>query len=141
MKIVNLTSLFLILTNLFSCHQSKVSGSSDNSIFADAVVKKDGEKLTAQFIFYRQISEILNSKENKDFGRSPVIVDFPKLNGVEMKEVKTSDIQKVYLAEIENVEKDYTSKFMRKDGEYRAIIRINPNDLKLITAEFRRTEK
>lgn len=141
MKIITLTSLSLILTNIFSCNQSKASALSDNSIFADVSVKKDGEKLTAQFIFYRQISEILNGKENKGFGRSPIIVDFPEMNGVEMKEVKNSDIQKIYLAEIENVAKDYISKFMRKDGEYHAIIRINPIDVKPITAEFRRTEK
>jgi hypothetical protein len=131
-------SLFLILANIFGCSTQKKS-EPDDSIFADVIVKKAGDKFTAQFMFYRSISEILNGRENKGFGKSPVVVDFPQINGVEMKVINPNEVLKVYLAEIENVEKDYTVTFMRKDGEYRAVVRINPNNLsQSISAEFKK---
>ncbi len=132
-------SLFLILANIFGCSIQKES-EPDNSIFADILVKKDGEKLTAQVMFYRPISEILNGRENKGFGKNPVVVSFPKINNVEMKQVESKDFSKIYSAEIESVEKDYTVTFSRKDGEYKSVIHINPNDLsKPLRAEFERT--
>ena len=72
MKIKTLTGLLLVLTNIFGCNQSKVSNPSDNSIFADVLIKKNGEKLTAQFMFYHDISEVVNGKEIHGFGKSAV---------------------------------------------------------------------
>ena len=129
----------IFLTNIFGCDGTKNSEPSKDSIFADVMVKKVSEKTTAQFTFYRDISEIVNGKEIKGFGKSPVVVDFPKINGAEIKQVESKDVSKIYSAEIEGVEKDYTITFSRKDGEYQSVININSNDLsKPIRTEFER---
>lgn len=144
MKILNLTTLLFFLANAFGCHGQKPAAPPENWILADVIVKKDGGKPTAQFVFYRDISEVVDGKEIKGFGKSPVIVDFPKINGLAMKEIVNKEIvnkdaPKLYLAEIENTAQDYTITFSRKDGEYQAVIRIDPNDLsKTIRAEFER---
>ncbi len=134
---LKIMSLLLLFANLFNCSTPKKTETYPFS--ADVLIKKDGEKLTAQFMFYAPISEILNGKENRGFGKSPLIVDFPKINGVAMKEVKTSETTKMYLAEIESAEKDYTVTFMRKDGEYQGVFRATESDLgKTITVQFKK---
>jgi hypothetical protein len=142
MKILKFTSLFFLLANVFACAAQKSPAPEPDQIMAEVTVKKEGEKTLARIMFYRPISEILNGRENKGFGKSPVVVDFPKINGAPMKEIEAPNVQKMYTAEIEPAAKDYTVTFMRKDGEYRAVVRIDPHDLsKPLNPEFKRTEK
>ncbi len=134
---LKIMGLFLLIASLLNCSTPKKGES--YPFAAEVLIKKDGEKLTAQFMFYMPISEIVNGKKNRGFGKSPIVVEFPKLNGFEMKEVQTSETKKSYLAEIENVEKDNTVTFMRKDGEYHGNFRVNESDFgKTITVQFRK---
>lgn len=138
---LKLMSVFVLLANLFSCSAQKKTEAFPFG--ADVIIKKDGEKIVGQFNFYSPISEILNGKENTGFGKSPLVVNFPKLNGVEMTEKKVNDSYKVYLADIESLnDKDYTITFSRKDGEYQGILHLTENDLgKNVTVNFKKNEK
>jgi hypothetical protein len=111
----------------------------DNPIFADILVKKDDRGIRVELMFYRDLSKIVNGKEIKGFGKNPVVVGFPKINGVEMREIVSRDVLKIYSTEIEDPEKDHTVTFRRKDGEYQAIIRLNPDQLSQpVKARFKR---
>lgn len=137
---LKLMSIFLLIASFFNCSPQKKIESFPFG--ADVIIKKDGEKIVGQFNFYSPISEILNGKENRGFGKSPLIVDFPKLNGIEMQEKKINDSYKVYLAQIESLDKDYTVTFSRKDGEYIGILHLTENDLgKNVTVNFKKNEK
>jgi hypothetical protein len=111
----------------------------DNSIFADVLVKKGDRGIRAEFMFYRDLRKIVSGKEIKGSGKNPVVIGFPKINGVEMRELVSRDGSHLYSAEIENPEKEYTVTFRRKDGEYQAIIRLNPDHLSQpVKARFKR---
>ncbi len=130
----------LLFANLFNCFTQKKT---DNFVFgADVLINKNGEKIVAQFMFYLPISEILNGKENHGFGKSPVIVEFPKLDGIAMTEKKSTDSIKIYIAEIDSFGKDHIVTFSRKDGEYQGILHLTENDLgKSVTVNFKKTKK
>lgn len=139
MKLRKWTVFLLFLANLLGCHGEKPPRPSENSILAEVSVQKDGAKTTAKFMFYQDISEVVDGKEIKGFGKNPVVVDFPKINGLAMKEIVNKDAPKMYQAEIEKAAQDYTVTFSRKDGEYQSIIHLDPNDSgQPVKAEFKR---
>lgn len=111
---------------------------SDAYFFSDVFIQKDKGKIDLKFTFYREISEILNGRENKGFGKAPLVVDFPKIDDVLMKETATNGIR-IYSAEIENKPKEHFISFMRKDGLYKAKFRFDPNESQTtIRLEFRK---
>lgn len=48
--------------------------------------KADRKKQTVQVTFYRDITEVVDGQEKKDFGKSVIAVDKPHINGVKMQE-------------------------------------------------------
>ncbi|WP_156781947.1 hypothetical protein [Leptospira tipperaryensis] len=130
--------IFLILSSLFCIDPKKNDAEKNHSLFSDILVNKTNEKIRLEFTFYREISEILNGRENRGFGKAPLVVDFPKINGEPLIESQRQGL-KIYSIEIENVERDYTISFMRKDGLYKGVIRIDPKEPQsLLRAEFRK---
>ncbi|PJZ43000.1 hypothetical protein CH370_00750 [Leptospira kmetyi] len=130
--------LFLSLVLLSCSNLLKNDEERTNILFSEIQIRKERERIHLRFTFYREISEILNGKENKGFGRTPLAVDFPKIDERPMQETETKGIR-FYFTEIENIKKEYSISLMRKDGLYKAKFHFDPNDPPTsIRLEFRK---
>ncbi|RHX84166.1 hypothetical protein [Leptospira stimsonii] len=107
----------LILPHLFCLDRQRVDPER-NHIFADIRIQRENKTIRLQFSFYREISEILNGQENRGFGKSPLLVDFPKIDGNPLIETERNGI-KFYSIELIEEEKEHSISFMRKDGLYK----------------------
>jgi hypothetical protein len=128
--------LLFLLVILVNCHSQQKQQMSNPTIFADVQIKKENDKLLVQFQFYRDMSDEI---DGVNFRKGSVVVDFPKLDGKLMEADSSQNVDKIYFAEIKNVKKDYTVTFMRKDGQYRGSLHIDPDNLnQLMPIGFRK---
>lgn len=116
-KLRRLCFSLLILTSVF-CSVHRIENQERSNFFAEIQIRKENTKTRMQFSFYREISEILNGQENRGFGKSPLLVDFPKIDGNPLIETERNGI-KFYSIELIEEEKEHSISFMRKDGLYK----------------------
>lgn len=82
----------------------------------DANVINESDKTIFEATFYYDISEIVDGKEVRGFGKNIIKVNDPKLNDIELKESTNSRSQISYTGEIPNTENIYELSFSPNDN-------------------------
>ncbi|PJZ52090.1 hypothetical protein CH380_16765 [Leptospira adleri] len=128
---------FLILSLSF-CLASQKDDREISGIFSEVLIFKENEKIRFEFLFYREIGEILDGRENRGFGKSPLVVDLPKIDGLPMVETRKQGLR-IYSIESNTIKNEYFISFMRKDGLYKGFLRIDPqNPQRSVRVEFKK---
>lgn len=69
-------------------------------VMADVLVRPGEGKASIEITFYTQISEIVDGKENKGFGKNVIAVEDPKLNGHPLMSGTNLSNQPVYKTDV-----------------------------------------
>ena len=100
--------LIVLLTLLFLTAACGFSGSNANSfdgdeLLADILIRPAPDQPVIEITFYRDISEVINGKTNKGFGKNVVAVYDPLFNGIAMTNATNLSGQPIYKTDVANV--------------------------------------
>lgn len=114
-KIVLLLLFAIFLTS--SCEtqadfEQKGPGKQESRrVLVDINVVSSADKTVLEALFYYDISEIVDGKEIRGFGKNVIKVNDAKLAGTQLKETKDEKDRIIYTTEISNEKKEYELSF------------------------------
>jgi hypothetical protein len=100
--------LIFLMTFFFLAAACGSSGSNANSsdgdeLRADILIRPAPDQPVIEITFYRDISEVVNGKTNKGFGKNVVAVYDPLFNGIAMTNATNLSGQPIYKTDVANV--------------------------------------
>lgn len=96
-------SIIILLAGIAACGSkpSTPTEQKTDEIMADILVRSGG-KPTVEITFYTPISEIVNGKENKGFGKNVIAVQDPQFNGSPLTAGTNLSGQPIYKIGVDN---------------------------------------
>jgi hypothetical protein len=107
MKLIVLLTIFF-LTAACGSSGSNANSSDGDELRADILIRPAPDQPVIEITFYRDISEVVNGKTNKGFGKNVVAVYDPLFNGIAMTNATNLSGQPIYKTDVANVKASNT---------------------------------